>query len=180
MLCGDGWGFIHIPKCGGASIRDVLESKLECEEVSEVLPMAPYFTVTHKNHWVKREQHSGRVFCFVRHPIAWMRSYWAMRLHEGRRNRRKVLDRLWNYNFNTWVFMVTQQQPGYIGKMYDAYTAYATEIYRLEDGIEPVLTSITDGPVEVAHRHKGKLPNCSAGAVRAIKKSEARIIRKYY
>ena len=179
MLQGNGWNFIHIPKCGGTSIRNVLRKECHFEEIATVLPMVPENTVAHRYHWVSSMRCEGRTFCFVRHPVAWFMSYWAMRMIEKKRNERMVLNRYWSSDFNTWARRVCQHQRGYVTRMFEAYTERASEIYRLEDGINPVLSDILGRKIEVEHRNSGKLPHCNATTRKLIIKSEIATIRKY-
>ena len=175
VLRGDNWSFIHIPKCGGSAVRAAMEG----EEISEVLPMYPEHTVNHPFHYVSKEQFSGRNFCFVRHPVSWLRSYWAMRLSEGKRSPEKALDLLWHNNFDVWARRVCNTHPGYVGSLFNAYTQHANEVYRLEDGIDPVLSSIMGETVITNIVNKSILPKCNGVTNRRICNSEQSIIRQY-
>lgn len=174
MLVGNGWAFIHIPKCGGTSVRGVLKGR----EIKEVLPMYPEHTVDHRYHWIAKNQPPGRVFCFVRHPLDWLKSYWTMRMKE-QPNKNKVLDQYLIGDFEVFVRRVCRFQPGYVGRMFDAYTEYATEIYKLEQGIDKVLSSILERRVTSFVKNKGNTPSHTKRTQIMVARSESYAIEKY-
>lgn len=176
MLVGNGWAFVHIPKCGGTSVRHVMHGR----EVFEVLPLAEERTVSHHFHGVAKTRPAGRVFCFVRHPAAWLRSYWDMRVLEGRRDPRKVLDRLWSDDFDLWVERVCQERPGYVGRLFDAYIAHTTEVHRLEDGLDPVLSDILGRPIHTRRHNRGRQAPISRATAERIQESERNVINRFY
>jgi hypothetical protein len=175
VLVGDGWAFVHIPKCGGTTVRSVLRGV----EVSDILPMADEATVSHPCHWVSYAQQRERVFCFVRHPAHWLRSYWTMRASESRRNPKMVLDQLWSDDMDTWILRVCHERPGYVGRLFTAYAAHCSEVYKLEDGLDSVLASITVVKKQVVPRNYQKKIPISASAHHAVKVSERVIMQKY-
>lgn len=176
MLVGDGWAFVHVPKCGGTTVRSVLRE----HEVSEVLPLQDEATVSHRFHWVARARPPGRVFCFVRHPAAWLRSYWCMRVTEGRRDPRKVLDALWSSDLDAWALRVCEERPGYVGRLFEAYTACCTEVYRLELGVGPVLSSVIRRYIRVPQLNRGRPATFAPATLAAIAHSERAAIKRYY
>jgi len=181
MLVGNGWAFIHIPKCGGAAVRSVL-SGWECVDV---LPLFPRNTVSHGFHWVAKDVHPGS-FTFVRHPVTWLASYWSERgkefLHdqESVRISIQLLDRLWSPDPDLFLARVAYNLPGYVGELFDAYAAYAVSVHRLEDGIAPVLSKLLGvDHVHVQTKNAGWSPKVSDRASRLIMASEKAAIEKY-
>ncbi len=173
MLVGDGWAFVHIPKCGGSSVRAVLSGT----EVAEILPMASSSTVFHKFHWVASGVRAGS-FTFVRHPAAWLRSYWSERSKEPRSDSR-ALDRLWSDDPSEFLMNVARQEPGYVGRMFDAYAAHAEVVHRLEDGIDAVLSRILGRQITAPRINRGKCPPVSNTALEAVAESEGETLARY-
>jgi len=152
MLCGEGWTFIHIPKCGGISIRAAL-SKLPSNEVAEVLPMTRP-TVSHKYHWLglPGDRPDGIVFATIRKPADWLKSYWAMRKLEGCLSNDKVLDRFWVSDLNRFAQRVCRVEPGYVTELFRAYLSYYPDTIALD------LSHNIDFEVSLAVGQTVKLP----------------------
>lgn len=179
MLVGDGWAFVHIPKCGGTSVRAVLHGK----EISEILPMFPWNTVSHEFHWVARKVHPGS-FTFVRHPVSWLCSYWSERFREEGRFRDprlpgRILDQLWSDDPGNFLLKVATYAPGYVGKLFDAYTAYAVNVYKLEDGIAPVLSRVSGTAVIVPTKNAGRELKIIKRAKLLVISKEQAMLKKY-
>lgn len=83
------WGtFVHIPKCAGLAIRHHLDTHLYTgEEIGDL-------------HGMPLEIKHG--FAVVRHPIAWLRSFWAYRTNED-----WALKSAYDYN---WPIIVSMTQ----------------------------------------------------------------------
>jgi len=179
MLVGDGWAFVHIPKCGGSTVRAILKG-WECVEV---LPMFPRNTVDHGFHWVGQNVHPGS-FTFVRHPVIWLCSYWSERAKESRKSKNihmriQLLDRLWTPDPSLFLTRVAINAPGYVGELFDAYTAYAVNVHRLEDGIDHVLSDILGKPVSAPIKNTGWAPKVTERARRLVISSERAALEKY-
>jgi len=173
MLVGKGWAFIHIPKCGGTTIRAVLQGR----EVADYLPMVPENTVDHRYHWLSHLRPRGDVFTVVRKPHRWLLSYWAMRSKEERMDWR-VLDRLWSDDPDVFIQRVAVKEPGYIGRMFQAYTPWpGIKVHRLEDGLD-WLRNYTDQPV--TRRNMGHPPPISDESIAAISESESDLLARGY
>lgn len=124
MLCGNGWTFIHTPKCGGTAVRKAL-ARLPAQERGEILPMERP-TVAHDFHKVgpPDERPDGIVFTTTRPPADWLRSYWAMRKFEGALQKDKVLDRLWQPDLNLFAVAVCRVEPGYVTELLLSYATH--------------------------------------------------------
>lgn len=177
MLVGRGWAFIHIPKCGGTTVRGVLEGR----EVSEWLPMVPRHTVSHRFHWLAHSRPPGEVFTFVRRPHRWLLSYWCMRSKEERKAWR-VLDALWSDDHDEFMQSVATKEPGYIGQMYDAYMPYpGIKVHTLEGRkMAGVLRTYAGREVVIEPKNKGFPPPISDESIAAINESEAALLAKFY
>lgn len=173
MLIGDGWAFVHVPKCGGTTVRRALRGR----EVADVLPMFPRNTVDHRFHWVMQGVASG-AFGFVRHPATWLASYWSERKREGAIRYDRFLDRLWSDDVSEFVLRVALNAPGYVGEMFEAYSQYGF-LYRLEDGIAPVLKKYAPGHGPISHQNRGERSPLSQLAVDAVAKSEAATLKRW-
>lgn len=172
MLVGDGWAYIHIAKCGGTTIRSVLKG----HEVSDVLPLFPDHTVSHPYHWIARERPEGFVFCTVRHPAKWLRSYWGERRAEKVRSTGGYLDRLWSDDCNQFIRQVCLNAPGYVGRMYEAYMPWPIEAYKAEHMMD-ALAKITDA--KPAIRNARSLPEIDADVMARCERVESRAVKIY-
>lgn len=153
MLIGDGWAYIHIAKCGGTALRAVLNGK----ESSVTMPMYPRQTVSNAKHWIALERPEGRVFTVVRHPADWLRSYWAHRMARGWIDG-MALDVFGTKSLSAFVMRVCANEPGYVSRMFAAYCdAYpGIEVFRLEDGLENVVRSVTGKQIKIPHKNHAK------------------------
>ena len=109
--------FFHVPKCGGDFIRTVIkESGVPHHEVGRKhsrladLPDATYVRMKF-------------VFCFVRHPLEWYRSFWAHRQKKGW-PADMPQDGCRSDNFNEFVERRCEHHPGFLGELYAAYTGW--------------------------------------------------------
>lgn len=132
MLVGDGWAFIHIPKCGGTSIRAARQGR----EVSEIWPIDDP-TFSHRFHMIARERPPGIVFTTVRRPDSWLASFWKMRQKRKNWSPKMPLDRLFEPDLDRYCERVVTEAPGYIDSMFRGYLSVyeAIEAFRLEDGL---------------------------------------------
>ena len=177
MLIGDGWAFIHVPKCGGTAIRAILEGK----ESSDVMPMYPRCTASHRFHWVAPKRPAGCVFMTVRHPATWLRSYWMHRMRHGWPPNRH-LNRLGSVNFAEFVRRVCHHEPGYVSEMFDSYAdAYEDiKVCRLEDGLTEAINQVTSSRLVVPHENVAPDPPVISPQLLAmIAKSEEAALSRY-
>ena len=148
MLHGDNWNFIHIPKCGGMALRRHLSGY----EFGEFMPLGSACAVRSVLHRIPRKRPSGRVCAVVRHPAAWLRSYWLDQ-HPRRVNANRYLHQYWSDDLNEFVENVCIDDPGYVSKLYSAHIRYHdVKVFRLEDGLDLVLKwAGAQGEVEIVN-----------------------------
>jgi len=134
MLSGHDWNFIHIPKCGGMALRHHLTGK----EVGDKMPLGKLCAIRSPLHRIPVGRPAGQVFTIVRHPAAWLRSYWLDQSPK-RVGKKRFLHHFWSNNLDQFVENVCTEYPGYVGELYRAHTPYHTiKVFRLEDGLAPV------------------------------------------
>ena len=140
MLLGTNFAFVHIPKCGGGSVRHALRH-VSTREVGEVNPMGQHATTSHAFHQMPRTLDDINTFAIVREPVAWLRSYWDMRMQEGDLDQDKVLDRIFSPDLYKFCRAVLDFWPDYPSQLMLRYAHYipGTFVYRLEyDGVARV------------------------------------------
>ena len=137
MLKGDTWTFIHIPKCGGMTLRKYLEGV----EMGYKMPLGvSSCAVRSPLHRITSARPRGRVFSVVRHPAAWLRSYWLDQSPE-RVGEKRFLHQYWSDDLNEFVANVCKGRSGYVTKLYRAHLKFhSIKVFKLEDGLERVLS----------------------------------------
>lgn len=135
MLKGSDWSFIHVPKCGGMAIRKFATGA----EIGAYLPLGNQAAIYSPLHRMPLRRPSGRVCAVVRHPAAWLRSYWLDQAPH-KINTKRYLHKFWADDVNEFVCNVCNHIPGYVGRLYSAHIRYDdVKVFRLEDGLEKVL-----------------------------------------
>jgi hypothetical protein len=170
------WGtYVHIPKCAGFSIRSALRdhfgSGKECGDI----------------HGYSYDITDG--WTVIRHPAAWLRSFWAYRNNSG-----------WDIDPNaplywtpilamtqwlkgtTWpgfVRAVTVTKPGLVGRIYGMYEHPNISVFLLED-MEP-LWSFLGGKFSLPQIHVTlNKPKITKEQRYTIEKAEPHVMSRYY
>ncbi len=137
--------FLHIPKTGGDWVRAALRNA----GVLQGLPRqhSPDKHLTREESIVARG--NRRPFCFVRHPLSWLESFWRYSggTTQDCRKPREYDWRTQNANgramlgpvcdcydpwFDRFIEKVTTMRPGYVGWLYSQYVTPNALIGRTE------------------------------------------------
>lgn len=131
-------------------------------------------------------------FCFIRHPAAWLRSFWCDRMLNGFGGD-VGLGRFQVHDFNLYASTVAREEPGAIGQLFDRYTMGAFRVGRVErlaaDLLE-ILRALGECPDESALQlsptnRASSLPRLSAMSeyrpevYQAVCEAEAETLKRY-
>ena len=120
---------LHIPKTGGTFVRNYFQETGMDHGVEKLLERA------HLNAHALREivgHTEDLVFCFVRHPLSWYRSYWASKQRIPDR-RGGPLDEIVDLPWNEFINTVTKSYPRYLTEFYEGYTEICRFIGKQEN-----------------------------------------------
>lgn len=176
MLCGSGWSFIHVPKCGGTTLRHYLKGK----EAGDMMPLGRGCAVRSDWHRVLKKRPVGKIVSVVRHPASWLRSYWLDQSPE-RIQVERYLHQFWSDDLDQFVFNLCAHRPGYVSALYRACIRYhSVEVFRLEDGLDKVLDwlGIEHGEISVLNSSPAE-PQLSARSLKLINRTERYALRAY-
>ena len=109
---------LHIPKTGGTFVRNYFKESGMDHDVEKLGERA------HMNAQVLREiigHTEDLVFCFVRHPLTWFRSYWTSK-QEIPDRRGGSLDKIVDESWEVFVDTIIKKFPRYLAGFYEGYT----------------------------------------------------------
>ena len=115
--------FLHIPKTGGCWVEEVLPYIGVPTEQPATLPGVSY---RHCLVSMFQRQHPF-VFTFVRHPLRWYESWWKFQagkwpVHEpGVWHPQRSLEICRSDDFNQFIRLCIDHEPGYVSRMYEWY-----------------------------------------------------------
>lgn len=176
MLVGSRWAFIHIPKCGGTTLRHYLRGA----ELGDIMPLGGACPIKSALHRITPKRPAGRVFTVIRHPAAWLRSYWLDQSPE-RIGVKRYLHQFWSDDLDEFVANVCTQRAGYVTDLVQASLRYHTiKIFKLEDGLEQVLDwlRVRHGEVERINVSEST-QQLSEESLALVAKSERILMRRY-
>ncbi len=187
--------FVHIPKCGGSFIENIL-SKVTKQEPVEKLPLvgrhATYFQILNK---------SNKVFSQVREPVSWYVSYY--RFCKDKKQTKweptvwhptDILSKCDWSEFNKWVKSIQRLRPSFLTRMYESFLgdermSTGIKIFRLEDmpgslkdifkylELDCKIPEVLDSDY---NKSISKIPRVSNQTIRLIKKTERNIYERFY
>lgn len=124
--------FIHCRKTGGSWIRSVLKSHWpDAPETGEGLGPSERIHATFAG--VRSEVGSRKAFGFVRHPLSWLKSYWAFRQIRGWDSDRDIDNLPGRDNLDMWLVQLVHERPGWVGRNYQRVLRGCTVLGRTED-----------------------------------------------
>ena len=82
---------------------------------------------------IENQAQNELVFCFVRHPLTWLRSYWQCKQQVVRDRRGGSIDTIVDFPFNTFVDLFIRDLPGYISAFFAGYTDYSHFVGKQEN-----------------------------------------------
>ena len=125
-VCTDKSVFYHIAKTGGVWVKEamsrsgLLYSRCDNKRVSHPFGLKR----EHATPDVILDKYKrGRFsFCFVRHPVTWLQSFWCYRVRTSRLDKKFPLDYLWDDDFEAFVYNVLASYPdGFVSRLYQYY-----------------------------------------------------------
>lgn len=121
---------LHIPKTGGTFIRNYFQETGMDHGVQKLLEKA------HINAYALRQimEHpiEDLVFCFVRHPLTWYRSYWTSKQKIPDR-RGGWIDDIVDQSWNGFIEQIIAEYPHYLTEFYAGYTEICRFIGKQEN-----------------------------------------------
>jgi hypothetical protein len=173
--------FVHIPGTGGMWVRETVR------QLGTVVRQPFHGKPT-------IEQVDGRmVFCFVRHPVLWLRCFWGKRTRSnwtigGRDYWRDIShilqdcgDKEHRVDFDIFAKQVTEKHPGIIGSFFSWFMLPGMRVgrnERLTQDIKRFLPQLdlTRGATNVG----SNLPEIKRSTWERVTKAEKELINQYY
>lgn len=86
--------------------------------------------------------------CFVRHPVNWVKSFWAFRVRTGYLDMKFPLDRIWNDDLEKFVANILSEYPeGFVTRLYQYYIGEKADrldfIGRQENLVDDLVQALT-------------------------------------
>jgi hypothetical protein len=141
--------WIHIPKCWGRSITEML---------AQSEPSGYAKLHDGHGHDLPERWDYDLIFTGVREPSFWLRSFWGHRMN-GKWSKdvsdtpytllSKMVEPYNNNDWDTFASDVTGALPGLIGWFFGIYTPPPVKVLRVEDEIFPFLESLGAIPGDV-------------------------------
>lgn len=125
--------FLHIPKTGGTFVTNyfretgMLREEVKIEKFGRMIYLA-HIDGTH----ITDQAQNDVVFCFVRHPLTWLRSYWQHRQFISDRSNGSI-DTIVDFPFDDFVEYFIRDLPGYISLFFAGFADYSHFIGKQEN-----------------------------------------------
>lgn len=166
----------HIPKCGGVWVKEAMRRSGVKYDRCRGSGRKFSFGLVREHappDGVAEEDREGRfAFCFVRHPVGWLKSFWCYRVKTGRLDAKFPPDACWDDCFEPFVLNLLDAYPGgFVTHLYQHYVGDVDFVGRQEslaDDLVMALTLAGEEFDEVALRALGRR-NVSGGKERMKK-----------
>lgn len=124
-----------------------------------------------------RDKDGMFAFCFVRHPVAWYKSYWGSWNNNGRRVG-FPLDNVWDDNYEQFIISALDNYPGFVSRMFRMYEPM-DYVGKQESLVDDLVTALTLAGEEFDEGVLRRIPgrNESSGKAVLSKELEDRIIQ---
>jgi hypothetical protein len=150
--------FYHVPKTGGVWVKEAMRAaglrygRCRNRQISHPFGLKREHAAPDV---VVEEDRVGRFsFCFVRHPEAWYRSFWAYRAKTGWLDRKFPADRCWDDLFDVFVDNVTDAYPdGFVSQLYRYYTEGVDFVGRQESLVDDLVRALALAGEEFDERY---------------------------
>jgi len=140
--------FLHIPKTGGTWVTNyfretgMIQEEIEILRESDVTP--GYKGMVYMAHIAADQLPSTNdlIFCFVRHPLTWYRSYWESKQMIPDRSG-GYIDEIVDLSFHEFIETIIKTRPGFLTEFYNSYTTGSHLIGKqetLRDDFNNILT----------------------------------------
>jgi hypothetical protein len=114
----DGAICLHIPKTGGTFVRNYFrDSKMIL--TNEELELSAHINAGEIRRIIGHTE--DLIFCFVRHPLTWYRSYWESKQQITDR-RGGYIDGIVDLPWIEFLNTILRDRPGYLTEFYEGYT----------------------------------------------------------
>ena len=171
---GNNFVFIHIPRAGGHWVR-------ECLQPLGTRPARPY-------HGIPKDEtlEGKRIFTFIRHPAAWLRSMWGrFERYEwsskGRFPYEKKLISVRSENFTEYASNITERYSGIIGAFFDEFMVPGIMIGKTEYLAEDLAKFVPGMDTNREKIQEGKnLPIIETEVKEKIERSESELMDRFY
>lgn len=121
--------FLHIPKTGGTWVTNYFKETGMDHGVEELSRLAHIHGTDLRNIIPYTED---LIFCFVRHPLTWYRSYWQSKQVIIDRNGGWI-DTIVDLPFQEFIEKILNDYPGYLTGFFTGYTERCRYIGRQEN-----------------------------------------------
>ena len=140
--------FVHIPKTGGMWVRQVIGESPDIPvfcNVRVVLDLQTTEGQGNTQHNVPLNRIENKpIFCFVRNPITWYRSYWAHKGYKAAWSGSNSFDKgVHSDNFSEYIDKVLTYE-GYTKQLFDFYTQHATRVGLFENLASDLVSILTE------------------------------------
>lgn len=175
LLLGEGAIFLHIPKTGGTWVREVLKEQglvvASFGHLHADYRHTQYYWQQYPEHIVplalKRRSLSPAlkkdsfVFCFVRHPLSWLESWWSFMTSQNWPDwsKRQARFRRWHPTqpleryrpvsgtFPEFLEFVIAQVPGFVSGLYARYTQPCSFVGKIEQASHDLCSALESAKI---------------------------------